>query len=208
MTDGEGRARFQYAECPEGPEPEDVPEEVRLAIPTPCRTEAPGHDADPGGGRDQEEEEEGDDDEEEEEEVELVEEGERKRRGDGGEWSPEVEEHSDQEPELEVDIGPTLGVRITAPIRDPDCVSEEEEQQPYPALAPVAFFCLKQTTRPRNWCLRAVCNPYPFFAGGPDQPGKTAARPHSPPAPAGLTHLEEKRYLTPSVLLSLDSTVT
>uniref|UniRef100_A0AAX7V3Z1 Voltage-dependent T-type calcium channel subunit alpha n=1 Tax=Astatotilapia calliptera TaxID=8154 RepID=A0AAX7V3Z1_ASTCA len=50
--------------------------------------------------------------------------------------------------------GPTLGVRITAPIRDPDCVSEEEEQQPYPALAPVAFFCLKQTTRPRNWCLR------------------------------------------------------
>uniref|UniRef100_A0A8C5GC97 Voltage-dependent T-type calcium channel subunit alpha-1H-like n=1 Tax=Gouania willdenowi TaxID=441366 RepID=A0A8C5GC97_GOUWI len=43
-----------------------------------------------------------------------------------------------------------------SPIRDPDCVSEEEEQQPYPALAPVAFFCLKQTTRPRNWCLRHV----------------------------------------------------
>uniref|UniRef100_A0A8D3C6Z1 Calcium channel, voltage-dependent, T type, alpha 1H subunit a n=1 Tax=Scophthalmus maximus TaxID=52904 RepID=A0A8D3C6Z1_SCOMX len=34
---------------------------------------------------------------------------------------------------------------------------------PYPALAPVAFFCLKQTTRPRNWCLRVVCNPYPFI---------------------------------------------
>uniref|UniRef100_A0A672F2P8 Voltage-dependent T-type calcium channel subunit alpha-1H n=1 Tax=Salarias fasciatus TaxID=181472 RepID=A0A672F2P8_SALFA len=67
------------------------------------------------------------------------------------------------EPELEVEVGPTLGVRITAPIRDPDCVSEEEEQQPYPALAPVAFFCLKQTTRPRNWCLRVVCNPYPFM---------------------------------------------
>uniref|UniRef100_A0A8C5GAX4 Voltage-dependent T-type calcium channel subunit alpha-1H n=1 Tax=Gouania willdenowi TaxID=441366 RepID=A0A8C5GAX4_GOUWI len=73
MTDGEGRARFQYAECQEQ---EGVQEEVRLAIPTPT------------------------------------------------------------------------------PIRDPDCVSEEEEQQPYPALAPVAFFCLKQTTRPRNWCLR------------------------------------------------------
>uniref|UniRef100_A0A8C4P1E8 Calcium channel, voltage-dependent, T type, alpha 1H subunit a n=1 Tax=Dicentrarchus labrax TaxID=13489 RepID=A0A8C4P1E8_DICLA len=66
----------------------------------------------------------------------------------------EVQEHEDQEPELEVEVGPTLGVRIRAPIRDPDCVSEEEEQQPYPALAPVAFFCLKQTTRPRNWCLR------------------------------------------------------
>uniref|UniRef100_A0A665W2G1 Voltage-dependent T-type calcium channel subunit alpha-1H n=1 Tax=Echeneis naucrates TaxID=173247 RepID=A0A665W2G1_ECHNA len=57
-------------------------------------------------------------------------------------------------PSLEVEVGPTLGVRITAPIRDPDCVSEEEQQQPYPALAPMAFFCLKQTTRPRNWCLR------------------------------------------------------
>uniref|UniRef100_A0A665W2N1 Calcium channel, voltage-dependent, T type, alpha 1H subunit a n=1 Tax=Echeneis naucrates TaxID=173247 RepID=A0A665W2N1_ECHNA len=61
---------------------------------------------------------------------------------------------SSQELELEVEVGPTLGVRITAPIRDPDCVSEEEQQQPYPALAPMAFFCLKQTTRPRNWCLR------------------------------------------------------
>uniref|UniRef100_A0A7N6AA31 Ion transport domain-containing protein n=1 Tax=Anabas testudineus TaxID=64144 RepID=A0A7N6AA31_ANATE len=78
----------------------------------------------------------------------------------GDEWSPEVQEHEEQEPELEV--GPTLGVRIMAPIRDPDCVSEEEEQQPYPALSPMAFFCLKQTTRPRNWCLRIVCNPYPF----------------------------------------------
>uniref|UniRef100_A0A671YLF7 Voltage-dependent T-type calcium channel subunit alpha-1H n=1 Tax=Sparus aurata TaxID=8175 RepID=A0A671YLF7_SPAAU len=146
MTDGEGRARFQYAECPEGQEqPEEVQEEVRLAIPTPYRKDAPGHDVDPvggggGGGHDGEEEEE----------------VERRRRGsgDGGDWSPDVQEHEDQEPELEVEVGPTLGVRITAPIRDPDCVSEEEEQQPWPALAPVAFFCLKQTTRPRNWCLQ------------------------------------------------------
>uniref|UniRef100_A0A8B9SZA8 Calcium voltage-gated channel subunit alpha1 H n=1 Tax=Anas platyrhynchos TaxID=8839 RepID=A0A8B9SZA8_ANAPL len=41
----------------------------------------------------------------------------------------------------------------------------EEEQVPYPALAPTAFFCLKQTTRPRSWCLRLVCNPYPFPGG-------------------------------------------
>ncbi|XP_070836561.1 voltage-dependent T-type calcium channel subunit alpha-1H isoform X2 [Chaetodon trifascialis] len=156
MTDGEGRARFQYAECPEGQEQEEVQQEVRLAIPTTYRKDAPGHDVDPGGGCDEEE-----DEEEEEEEVEV----ERKRRGssrrgEGRGWSPEVQEHEDQEPELEVEVGPTLGVRITAPIRDPDCVSEEEEQQPYPALAPVAFFCLKQTTRPRNWCLRVVCNPW------------------------------------------------
>ncbi|KAJ7424501.1 hypothetical protein WISP_28394 [Willisornis vidua] len=44
-----------------------------------------------------------------------------------------------------------------SPGRDPppDLASEEEEEQvPYPALAPTAFFCLKQTTRPRSWCLR------------------------------------------------------
>ncbi|XP_058233961.1 voltage-dependent T-type calcium channel subunit alpha-1H [Hemibagrus wyckioides] len=42
----------------------------------------------------------------------------------------------------------------------PDGASEEQEQQPYPALAPVVFFCIKQTTRPRSWCLRVVCNPW------------------------------------------------
>lgn len=54
-----------------------------------------------------------------------------------------------------------------SPGRDPppDLASEEEEQVPYPALAPTAFFCLKQTTRPRSWCLRLVCNPYPFPQG-------------------------------------------
>ncbi|XP_035510887.1 neurofilament medium polypeptide-like [Morone saxatilis] len=155
MTDGEGRARFQYAECPEVQEQEVVQEQVRLAIPTPYRKDDPGQDVDPGGSHDEEEEEE--------------EEVERKGRGSsGGEWSAEVQEHEDQEPELEVEVGPTLGVRIRAPIRDPDCVSEEEEQQPYPALAPVAFFCLKQTTRPRNWCLRVVCNPYPFICWKPN----------------------------------------
>ncbi|XP_051488408.1 voltage-dependent T-type calcium channel subunit alpha-1H-like [Apus apus] len=56
----------------------------------------------------------------------------------------------------------------SSPDRDPppDLASEEEEEQvPYPALAPTAFFCLKQTTRPRSWCLRLVCNPYPFPEG-------------------------------------------
>lgn len=156
MTDGEGRARFQYAECPEGQEREEVHEEVRLAASTAHRKDLPGLDVDPGGGRDEEENE--------------MEAG--RPRGDGspgrgGDWSPEVGEEDDQEPELEVEVGPTLGVRITAPIRDPDCVSEEEEQQPYPALAPVAFFCFKQTMRPRNWCLRVVCNPYPFTCRRP-----------------------------------------
>nr|XP_030711764.1 voltage-dependent T-type calcium channel subunit alpha-1I [Globicephala melas] len=31
---------------------------------------------------------------------------------------------------------------------------------PRPDLAPVAFFCLRQTTSPRNWCIKLVCNPW------------------------------------------------
>lgn len=151
MTDGEGRACFQYAECLEGQEQGEVHAEVRLAAPAVHRKDAPGPDVGTRGGRDRDENE--------------VEAGRRRRDsspvGDG-EWSPEVGEDKDQEREPEVEVGPTLGLRFTAPIRDPDCVSEEEEQQPYPALAPVAFFCFKQTMRPRNWCLRVVCNPYPF----------------------------------------------
>ncbi|XP_070783230.1 voltage-dependent T-type calcium channel subunit alpha-1G [Enoplosus armatus] len=35
-----------------------------------------------------------------------------------------------------------------------------DESLPYPTLAPVVFFYLKQTTRPRSWCLKMVCNPW------------------------------------------------
>uniref|UniRef100_A0A8C9XWK9 Calcium voltage-gated channel subunit alpha1 G n=1 Tax=Sander lucioperca TaxID=283035 RepID=A0A8C9XWK9_SANLU len=38
-----------------------------------------------------------------------------------------------------------------------------DESLPYPAMAPVVFFYLKQTTRPRSWCLKMVSNPYPFI---------------------------------------------
>ncbi|XP_037399800.1 voltage-dependent T-type calcium channel subunit alpha-1G isoform X8 [Pygocentrus nattereri] len=34
------------------------------------------------------------------------------------------------------------------------------EALPYPSLAPVVFFYMKQTTRPRSWCLKMVCNPW------------------------------------------------
>lgn len=155
MTDGEGRACFQYAERPEGQEQEGAHEEVRLAASATHRKDAPGPDVgSPGGG--------GGGHDEYESEAEAQGRGRGGSPGGDGDWSSEIGEDEDQEPELEVEVGPTLGLRITAPIRDPDCVSEEEEQQPYPALAPVAFFCFKQTMRPRNWCLRVVCNPYPF----------------------------------------------
>ncbi|XP_054860127.1 voltage-dependent T-type calcium channel subunit alpha-1G isoform X6 [Amphiprion ocellaris] len=34
------------------------------------------------------------------------------------------------------------------------------ESLPYPEWAPVVFFYLKQTTRPRSWCLKMVSNPW------------------------------------------------
>lgn len=34
---------------------------------------------------------------------------------------------------------------------------------PFPEMAPVVFFCLKQTTFPRSWCIRMVSSPYPLF---------------------------------------------
>lgn len=33
---------------------------------------------------------------------------------------------------------------------------------PFPDLAPVVFFCLKQTTCPRSLCIRLFLSPYPF----------------------------------------------
>ncbi|XP_062956905.1 voltage-dependent T-type calcium channel subunit alpha-1H isoform X2 [Cynocephalus volans] len=44
--------------------------------------------------------------------------------------------------------------------RGPELGADEEQPVPYPALAATVFFCLGQTTRPRSWCLRLVCNPW------------------------------------------------
>ncbi|XP_061604695.1 voltage-dependent T-type calcium channel subunit alpha-1I isoform X2 [Phyllopteryx taeniolatus] len=142
MTDGHGRAHFQYADSPEGQdqEQEEVLEEVKLAI-----LKSYQDDLEPGDLCD-------------EEHMERT--GRCSSRRRNGE-TEEAQVRQVQEAELDIDVGPTMEVRVVAPIRDPDCVSEEEEeQQPYPALAPVAFVFLKQTTRPRNWCLRVVCNPW------------------------------------------------
>lgn len=55
-----------------------------------------------------------------------------------------------------------------------DCEGDDEDDDgssdtsvlvvPYPELVPVVFFCLKQTTCPRSWCIRMVSSPYPFFS--------------------------------------------
>uniref|UniRef100_A0A670KD88 Voltage-dependent T-type calcium channel subunit alpha n=1 Tax=Podarcis muralis TaxID=64176 RepID=A0A670KD88_PODMU len=63
---------------------------------------------------------------------------------------------------------PTL---LEQPPPSPDLGDEDDDGDmeppldpdvPYPDLAPVVFFCLKQTTSPRSWCIKMVCNPYPF----------------------------------------------
>ncbi|XP_039247336.1 voltage-dependent T-type calcium channel subunit alpha-1I isoform X2 [Pipra filicauda] len=43
---------------------------------------------------------------------------------------------------------------------DEEATSPPDPDVPYPDLAPVVFFCLKQTTSPRSWCIKMVCNPW------------------------------------------------
>lgn len=45
---------------------------------------------------------------------------------------------------------------------DEDEEEEEGEGLPYPGFVPIALRYLDQTTRPRNWCLALITNPYPF----------------------------------------------
>uniref|UniRef100_A0A7N6ASD9 Voltage-dependent T-type calcium channel subunit alpha n=1 Tax=Anabas testudineus TaxID=64144 RepID=A0A7N6ASD9_ANATE len=58
--------------------------------------------------------------------------------------------------------GRTLVVEPASPAPDGISTGGEEgstsggENLPYPTLAPVVFFYLKQTTRPRSWCLKMV----------------------------------------------------
>lgn len=59
--------------------------------------------------------------------------------------------------------------------------ADEEQPVPYPALAATVFFCLGQTTRPRSWCLRLVCNPYPSRAAGLRRCGTGVQRAGPPP---------------------------
>ncbi|XP_044038176.1 voltage-dependent T-type calcium channel subunit alpha-1H-like isoform X2 [Siniperca chuatsi] len=63
----------------------------------------------------------------------------------------DFEGQKEEQPEVALTI-PEQGAH------NPNCVSTEEEQLPYPDLAPVVWLFLKQTTRPRNWCLQMTCS--------------------------------------------------
>jgi voltage-dependent calcium channel T type alpha-1G len=47
---------------------------------------------------------------------------------------------------------------------DDDDDDDDDEQLPYPGFIPIALKYLDQNTRPRNWCLRMITNPYPFLS--------------------------------------------
>ncbi|XP_052454961.1 voltage-dependent T-type calcium channel subunit alpha-1I-like [Carassius gibelio] len=67
-------------------------------------------------------------------------------------WDGLVEEEA--EPVEQEEAGPAEQVA--------DDVSSEFSALvvPYPELAPIVFFCLKQTTCPRSWCIRMVSSPW------------------------------------------------
>ncbi len=50
-----------------------------------------------------------------------------------------------------------------AHLGDEDEEEEDEEPRLFPGFIPTAFYCLKQTTRPRLWCLKLITWPYPFY---------------------------------------------
>lgn len=43
-----------------------------------------------------------------------------------------------------------------------ESTSQVRQELPFPDYVPVTLCYLKQTSRPRNWCLQMISNPYPF----------------------------------------------
>ncbi|CAI5765937.1 Hypothetical predicted protein [Podarcis lilfordi] len=93
--------------------------------------------------------------------------------------------------------------------KDPGSGDSDGEALPYPALAPIVFFYLSQHSRPRSWCLRIVCNPYPFStptpppkvtgAGGRRRRGQ--GKPGQPPSPLQL----EAEEMRAGIKLNMDN---
>lgn len=75
----------------------------------------------------------------------------------------EIEEEGNiQEERIEKDEDEQEAVDCQGDDEDDGCSDTSVLVVPYPELVPVVFFCLKQTTCPRSWCIRMVSNPYPF----------------------------------------------
>ncbi|XP_062932382.1 voltage-dependent T-type calcium channel subunit alpha-1I [Cynocephalus volans] len=65
------------------------------------------------------------------------------------------------EPQVEEQPGPQSPPPSPPGLDEPlDGADPADPDVPHPDLAPVAFFCLRQTTSPRNWCIKMVCSPW------------------------------------------------
>jgi len=53
--------------------------------------------------------------------------------------------------------------RRLSSLPDSEADLSKDERVPFPGLYPTVFLRLKQTSRPRIWCLRMIENPYPFL---------------------------------------------
>ena len=62
---------------------------------------------------------------------------------------------------LDDESGSTYPRRTSIPDSDTD--ASRDKQVLFSGLYPVVMVGLKQTTRPRIWCLRMIENPYPLF---------------------------------------------
>jgi len=81
---------------------------------------------------------------------------------DDGDEEEEEEEVDEGEEEEDDDVGDTCDDRDDD---DEDCMGVEHnrlEQLPYPGFVPISMKYLDQRSRPRNWCLAMITNPYPF----------------------------------------------
>ncbi|KAL1273438.1 hypothetical protein QQF64_029300 [Cirrhinus molitorella] len=74
-------------------------------------------------------------------------------------WDGLVEEEA--EPVKQEEAGPVEQAEQVQEVADDVSSELSALVVPYPELAPIVFFCLKQTTCPRNWCIRMVSSPYP-----------------------------------------------
>lgn len=78
-----------------------------------------------------------------------------------------------EEKEKEIEEEGIIEEEVTEKEQVVECEGDDEDDDassdtsvlvvPYPELVPVVFFCLKQTTFPRSWCIHMVSSPYPFY---------------------------------------------
>jgi hypothetical protein len=77
------------------------------------------------------------------------------------------EEEEEEEEEVDEDLEDLEEEQDEDEEEEEDQVDGEEEEEddglPYPGFVPITLGFMTQYSRPRNFCLRMITNPYPFF---------------------------------------------